>query len=367
MTDHRSVHTGISCPREYQDRKESDLKAAILAHKERLGKELTILGHHYQGDGIVELSDFVGDSFKLCRDAANSEAKHIIFCGVRFMAESARILAREDQVVIHPEESSGCPMADMADLPQIEQAWAALTALNPNRRIVPITYMNSNSELKAFCGARGGSVCTSSNAERVLKWAYGRGDMVLFFPDEHLGRNTAHNMGMEPEDVLVWNPRYADAHARDERYSSARLVVWKGFCVVHTHFKVEHIREMREANPEVFVIVHPERGGGGGGRRGLDRGDRQARDGGQARRGHRRGHRDQPRGPLGEEASGRRRAAAHPLDVPEHGEADHGAPALGFGQSGRDQRGEGGFRYCGQRAQVPAPNAGNRLRPGPRE
>jgi quinolinate synthase len=258
MTDHRSVHTGISCPREYQDRKESDLKAAILAHKERLGKELTILGHHYQGDGIVELSDFVGDSFKLCRDAANSEAKHIIFCGVRFMAESARILAREDQVVIHPEESSGCPMADMADLPQIEQAWAALTALNPNRRIVPITYMNSNSELKAFCGARGGSVCTSSNAERVLKWAYGRGDMVLFFPDEHLGRNTAHNMGMEPEDVLVWNPRYADAHARDERYSSARLVVWKGFCVVHTHFKVEHIREMREANPEVFVIVHPE-------------------------------------------------------------------------------------------------------------
>ncbi|MFP4379885.1 MAG: quinolinate synthase NadA [Candidatus Sumerlaeia bacterium] len=258
MTEFPKAPIGISLPREYQDRKDEELRERILAHKERLGDELTILGHHYQGDAIVDLSDFIGDSFKLCRDAADATAKYIVFCGVRFMAESARILARDDQVVIHPEESAGCPMADMADLPQVEQAWELLTKMNPGRTIVPITYMNSSSEIKAFCGAHGGSVCTSSNARGVLDWAYAKGDMVLFFPDEHLARNTAHNMGMDASDILIWNPKYAEAHGRDERYSQARLVVWKGFCHVHTFFKKEHIDAIREKYPDAFVIVHPE-------------------------------------------------------------------------------------------------------------
>lgn len=247
-------------PREYLARPHEDLLAAIRAIRDRLGERLTILGHHYQSDAIVGVSDFVGDSFQLSRSAAESHARHIVFCGVRFMAESARVLARPDQTVQHPDSHAGCPMADMADLAQVERAWEALTRLQAPRRIVPITYMNSNVELKAFCGRHGGAVCTSSNAGKVLDWAYGRGDTVLFFPDEHLGRNTGHTLGMTQEAIALWDPARADSLTapEEEALAGSPLVVWKGHCHVHTFFTVEHVLQMRERHPGVHVIVHPE-------------------------------------------------------------------------------------------------------------
>lgn len=249
-----------TCPREYLDRPHDDLLAAIRAHRERLGHQLTILGHHYQSDAIVGISDYVGDSFQLSRSAAQSRARHIVFCGVRFMAESARVLARPDQTVQHPDLHAGCPMADMADLAQVERAWEVLTHLQAPRRLVPITYMNSNVELKAFCGRHGGSVCTSSNAEKVLNWAYGRGDTVLFFPDEHLGRNTGHTLGMAQDAIALWDPARADSLTLSEEAAlgASPLVVWKGHCHVHTYFTVDHVRQARERHPGAHVIVHPE-------------------------------------------------------------------------------------------------------------
>ena len=263
------IHRGLSCPHEYVNRRDEDLLKAIQTIRTRLGDQLTILGHHYQADEIVALSNIVGDSFKLCRDAAAATARYIVFCGVRFMAESARILARPGQVVIHPEETAGCPMADMAETSQVEEAWETLTRMNPDRRIVPVTYMNSSAAIKAFCGRHGGSVCTSSNARRVLEWAWSKADpdgdefvapsnLVLFMPDEHLGRNTAHQMGVPAREVVIWNPRYSEAHSRDERYSRAKMVVWKGFCYVHTRFRVEHVEQLRKKYPGIHVIVHPE-------------------------------------------------------------------------------------------------------------
>ncbi len=247
-----------TCPREYLGRPDADLIESIGAIKSEQGERLTILGHHYQTDAIVDLSDFLGDSFKLCRDAANATARYIVFCGVRFMAESARVLARPEQAVQHPEETAGCPMADMADLPRVEEAWDALSRLQEGRRIIPITYMNSDVELKAFCGRNGGAVCTSSNASKLFDWAYSQGDTIFFFPDEHLGRNTAHARGQADDRVVVWDPRSVEAQSGDERFARAEVVVWKGFCHVHTAFTVEHVERIRQQYPGVHVIVHPE-------------------------------------------------------------------------------------------------------------
>ncbi len=244
--------------KDYAGRSDAELMALIREIKSREGERLTILGHHYQIRPVVELSDFVGDSFKLCRDAADARAKHIVFCGVRFMAESARVLARPDQLVQHPDPTAGCPMADMANRAQVEEAWQALRSVQPGRKMVPVTYMNSNVDLKAFCGRNGGVVCTSSNAAKVLDWAYSKGESVLFFPDEHLGRNTAHQMGMAPEDVAVWDRLGGARQAENPALAQAKLVVWKGFCHVHTYFTVEHIRAARAQYPGVFVMVHPE-------------------------------------------------------------------------------------------------------------
>ena len=247
-----------TCPRDYLGRGDAEQIAAIRKIKEERGDELTILGHHYQRAEIVYLSDFVGDSFKLCRDAADAAARYIVFCGVRFMAESARVLAREDQVVQHPESTAGCPMADMADAEQVQTAWDGVSALQPGKRLVPVTYMNSNVDLKAFCGRHGGVVCTSSNAARVFDWAYERGDTILFFPDEHLGTNTAHARGMDMDHVAVWDPSRGADQEDPERIARAELVVWRGFCHVHTRFKPEMIEEARRQHPGAHVIVHPE-------------------------------------------------------------------------------------------------------------
>jgi quinolinate synthase len=247
-----------TCPREYFRRSDAELTEAIRAAKAQKGETIAILGHHYQDAAIIALSDFIGDSFKLCRDAACASARYIIFCGVRFMAESARVVARPDQVVQHPEATAGCPMADMADIEQVEEAWKFLTAMQGKRRIVPVTYMNSDVEIKAFCGRKGGAVCTSSNAARVFEWAWRRGDTILFLPDEHLGVNTAVQCGMAPEEVLVWDPARPQQEERDERFATADLVVWKGYCHVHTHFTLDQVRRARAQYPGAHVIVHPE-------------------------------------------------------------------------------------------------------------
>jgi quinolinate synthase len=249
--------TLLQYPKEYEIGPVEELTARIRAIKDREGANLTILGHHYQREQIVRLSDIVGDSFILSQKGAQSAAKTIVFCGVRFMAESARVLARPDQIVQHPDFDSGCPMADMADLNQVELAWNVITGLQPGRNIIPVTYMNSNVDLKAFCGRHGGIVCTSSNADRVFDWAYAKGDTILFFPDEHLGRNTANARGMNRNNIEVWDPAKASCY-NEYTLSRAELVLWKGYCHVHRNFTADHVRQLRREYPSAFIIVHPE-------------------------------------------------------------------------------------------------------------
>ncbi len=230
------------------------------AARARLGRRAVILGHHYQRDSIIEFADFRGDSFKLSQlAAAQTEAEFIVFCGVHFMAESADVLRQPHQTVILPDLKAGCSMADMAGIEDVEEAWDRL-AVRHGDTIVPITYMNSTAALKAFCGARGGVVCTSSNARTVLEWAWSRKPRAFFFPDQHLGRNTAHAMGVPLETMAEWDFRAEDL----ERVNAAcfdpavRIVLWRGFCSVHTKFTRRQIDELRAADPAVRILVHPE-------------------------------------------------------------------------------------------------------------
>ena len=238
---------------------EQELAAAIRARKEALGPELLILTHHYQRREIVSLGDFRGDSFGLSRRAAASgEARFIVFCGVHFMAESATILAQPHQIVQIPDVNAGCLMADMVDLELVEMAWAELAEVVDAETIVPIVYMNSDASLKAFCGRKGGSVCTSSNARVAIPWGLSRGEKVFFFPDQHLGRNTGNQLGLEPEDMIVWDPERLLGGNHPEDIRRARLILWDGHCHVHTRFQVEHVRTMQEAYPHAQLVVHPE-------------------------------------------------------------------------------------------------------------
>jgi quinolinate synthase len=232
--------------------------ARIAAAKASLGRRLVILGHHYQRDEIIRWADFRGDSFKLSQQAAGRrEADFIVFCGVHFMAESADILAADHQRVILPNMAAGCSMADMADEAQVFSCWQQLSeALGDGT--VPVTYMNSSAALKAFCGERGGVVCTSSNASRVLDWAFERGQRVLFFPDEHLGRNTGVKLGIPEDEMVVWNPRRPLGGASLPALRRARLILWRGWCSVHARFTVAQIEAARRAQPGITVIVHPE-------------------------------------------------------------------------------------------------------------
>jgi quinolinate synthase len=232
---------------------------AIRKHKDKLGKKLIILGHHYQRESIIGVSDILGDSFALSAKAASQEdAQFIVFCGVHFMAESARVLAKEHQKVFQPNLDAGCPMADMADIDEVETAWSAIEDTVGPGRVIPVTYMNSSVELKAFCGRHGGAVCTSSNAGRVFEWALGRDKKILFFPDEHLGRNTANSLGVARNHQLLWDrSKHRGGHgARD--IEQARIILWNGFCHVHTYYTVEHMRQMRNAHPDARIVVHPE-------------------------------------------------------------------------------------------------------------
>ncbi|HTR97529.1 MAG TPA: quinolinate synthase NadA [Candidatus Acidoferrales bacterium] len=228
--------------------------------RRRLGRRTVVLGHHYQRDSVIEFADFRGDSLKLSQlAAAQAEAETIVFCGVHFMAESADVLRREHQTVILPDLKAGCSMADMAADADVEDAWERLTAVHGDV-FTPITYMNSTASLKAFCGAHGGAVCTSSNASQVLAWAWARRPKVFFFPDQHLGRNTAHAMGVPLAQMAEWDWRPADPRAANPRAfePDVRLVLWKGFCSVHTRFSAAQVAEVRAADPDVRVIVHPE-------------------------------------------------------------------------------------------------------------
>ena len=237
-----------------------ETRVRLADARKRLGGELLILGHHYQRDEIIAWADIRGDSFKLSQKAAeNKSAKYIIFCGVHFMAESADILASEDQIVILPNMSAGCSMADMASDSQVQECWDDLGTVLDTSKVIPITYVNSTAALKAFVGRNGGSACTSSNAYRIVKWALERGEKLLFFPDQHLGRNTAVQLGLDPEkDMLVWDPNKPFGGVTPEEIKAKSVLLWKGHCSVHARFSVAQIAKSREQFPNIKVIVHPE-------------------------------------------------------------------------------------------------------------
>jgi quinolinate synthase len=261
-----SAERGVECPGDLPAASDPDLVARARAAKEALGDRVFVLGHHYQRDEVIEFADVTGDSFKLARDAAGRpEAEFIVFCGVHFMAESADILTGPDQKVILPDLAAGCSMADMARLGQVEDAWDALTDAGIADSVVPVTYMNSSADIKAFCGRNGGAVCTSSNAEVALEWAYAQkahldgGAKVLFLPDQHLGRNTAVlQMGLTLDDCVVWDPHRPNGGLTVEQLRDARMILWKGHCSVHGRFSAEVVDELRATIPGVQILVHPE-------------------------------------------------------------------------------------------------------------
>jgi quinolinate synthase len=230
----------------------------IAAARARLRKTTVLLGHHYQRDEVIRFADYTGDSYKLSKIAAETEARNIVFCGVHFMAESADVLGREGQNVILPDLNAGCSMADMAEIGQVEDCWESLERLGLTTRMVPLTYMNSAASIKAFCGERGGLVCTSSNAQAAFQWAFARGEKILFLPDQHLGRNTAYGMGIPLNELVVWDPYQINGGISPDRLRAAKVVLWKGHCSVHQRFLPDHVDAVRAKYPGIQVIVHPE-------------------------------------------------------------------------------------------------------------
>ena len=241
------------------------MDARIAAAREKLGKSTVLLGHHYQRDEVIRFADFTGDSYKLSKIAAETEAKFLVFCGVHFMAESADVLGRPDnppgtgQQVILPDLNAGCSMADMAEISQVESCWDSLLAAGlGSDEILPITYMNSTAAIKAFCGERGGLVCTSSNAGKAFNWAFARAEKILFLPDQHLGRNTAFAMGIPLNEMVVWDPYQINGGLTPARLKAAKIILWKGHCSVHQRFLPEHVDKVRAKYPGIHVVVHPE-------------------------------------------------------------------------------------------------------------
>jgi quinolinate synthase len=245
-------------PAKYLGLSDAEMEARISAARAKLGNRLVILGHHYQRDEVIKFADYTGDSFKLARQIANRpEADFIVFCGVHFMAESADVLCAPHQQVILPDLAAGCSMADMADPGQLETCWEELTQMGISN-VVPVTYINSAASIKAFVGERGGTVCTSSNAAATLKWAFERGDKILFLPDQHLGRNTAYKMGIPLDEMVVWDPNEIFGGVDVDTLKRARMILWKGHCSVHVRFTAKQIEAVRNQHPGIRVIVHPE-------------------------------------------------------------------------------------------------------------
>lgn len=265
-TDPSTIHELAS----YKTLGQEELNHRIQKVREELGDSLLILGHHYQQDDVIQHADLRGDSYQLSQMAAESRTcKTIIFCGVHFMAETADILANRPEKlaerdqervdVILPDMAAGCSMADMAAIGQVENAWADMSEIIDTDQVIPVTYINSAASLKAFCGKHGGIVCTSSNAKAVIEWAFERGQRVFFFPDQHLGRNTALKMGIEEDQMPVWNPYAMDLGGNTEQaIENSRVILWKGHCSVHQMFRPEHVAAFRERDPEMKILVHPE-------------------------------------------------------------------------------------------------------------
>ncbi|WP_091558120.1 quinolinate synthase NadA [Micromonospora pattaloongensis] len=255
-----ATERGVECPGELPAPSDPDLVARATAAKAALGEKVFVLGHHYQRDEVIQFADVTGDSFKLAREAAaRPDAEYIVFCGVHFMAESADILTSDAQKVILPDLAAGCSMADMAVLSQVETAWETLAELGVAAGTVPVTYMNSSADIKGFVGRNGGVVCTSSNAERALTWAFERGERVLFLPDQHLGRNTAVlEMGFDLADCVLYDPHKPGGGLTPEQLRDARMILWRGHCSVHGRFTLDSVDEVRERVPGVNVLVHPE-------------------------------------------------------------------------------------------------------------
>ncbi|PCI69500.1 MAG: quinolinate synthase [Piscirickettsiaceae bacterium] len=231
----------------------------IQAAKEKLGERCVILGHHYQRNEVFKHADFSGDSLKLSRHAADSKAEYIVFCGVHFMAEVSVILSRPEQITILPDMAAGCSMADMANLTNVERSWKELNSvINADEMVTPVTYINSAADLKAFCGRHDGIVCTSSNAKQVLNWCFEKREKILFFPDEHLGRNTGYRMGIPLDEMVVWNFNQPMGGLTKEQINKAKVILWKGFCSVHQMFEANQIDDFKKRYPDTLVIAHPE-------------------------------------------------------------------------------------------------------------
>jgi len=238
---------------------EPDLLEQVTDLRAEIGDKVLILGHHYQREEVIGFADITGDSLKLAQQAAKTDAPYIIFCGVHFMAETADVLTSDEQIVILPDLAAGCSMADMADEEQVGRCWSELgELLQPDEVVTPVTYINSTAALKAFCGEHGGIVCTSSNARRIMEWAWGNREKILFFPDQHLGENTALAMGIPEDDMIFWNPARPLGGNTPEAIAKARLILWKGFCSVHELFKPEHAELMRQDHPGIEILAHPE-------------------------------------------------------------------------------------------------------------
>ncbi|MGH3388651.1 MAG: quinolinate synthase NadA, partial [Actinomadura sp.] len=251
---------GVACPGELPPASDPGLVERARAAKAALGDRLFVLGHHYQRDEVIQFADVTGDSFKLAKEAAaRPEAPYIVFCGVHFMAESADILTADHQQVVLPDLAAGCSMADMATYDQVEECWEALEDAGVAGDVVPVTYMNSSADIKAFVGRHGGTICTSSNARRALDWAFGKGKKILFLPDQHLGRNTAVlEMGLGLDDCVVFNPHRSDGGLTTPQLRDATMILWRGHCSVHGRFSEESVADVRERVPGVNVLVHPE-------------------------------------------------------------------------------------------------------------
>jgi quinolinate synthase len=249
----------IACSLEdYLALPDHSMDARIAAARTKLGATTILLGHHYQRDEVIRFADATGDSYKLSKIASETDAKYVVFCGVHFMAESADVLGHPGQQVILPDLNAGCSMADMAEISQVEACWETLEKLGLASETIPLTYMNSTAAIKAFCGERGGLVCTSSNARSAFEWAFARGKRILFLPDQHLGRNTGYAMGIPLEEMVVWDPWGLQGGQSKQAFQDSRIVLWKGHCAVHQRFLPSHVEEMRAKHPGIQVIVHPE-------------------------------------------------------------------------------------------------------------
>ena len=256
----RFTERGVTCPGDLPAPSDPELVARAERARAALGDRAFVLGHHYQREEVIRFADVTGDSFKLAREAAaRPEAEFVIFCGVHFMAEAADILTGPAQRVILPDLAAGCSMADMATYDQVEECWETLEDLGLAASVIPVSYMNSSADIKAFTGRHGGTICTSSNARRALTWALDRGSKVLFLPDQHLGRNTAVlELGLRPDDCVVWDPHRPGGGLTVEELRRATMILWRGHCSVHGRFRPEHVAEVRAAVPGVTVIAHPE-------------------------------------------------------------------------------------------------------------